>query len=618
MPALPIAALKVAWTRATRYLWRIPLRVVQIITSEGWSALFRKFGNFATAHSYPIWIRRYDTLSEEKRREIREEIARWPTMPLISVVMPVSGTDIRWLRAAIRSVETQLYPHWQLCIAGDASANPAVRDELGRAAEHNPKARLAFGETRRGAAHNSNAALALATGDFIALLDAGDLLPETALYQAAKEITEHPDADLIFSDEDTIDERGHRRAPNFKPDWNPALMLSQNSFGDPGAYRRSRGERGGPSGPGFAGAQDHDRGLRGARATEPSRIRHIPRILYHRRATAVSTASDVAAKPRALEAARRAVQDHLTQSAPGASASTTGFGIQVEYPLPAPRPLVSILVPTTARPELLRTCARSVLDRSSYDNFELLLLVDDTHRAVPERTALLEQLAADRRVRALSYPPRPFNYSWVNNFGAAQARGSLLCLLNDDTEVITTDWLEKLVARVTLPKVAAAGPMMVRRDGTIQHAGVILGLGGAAAHAFTHEPRGSPGYFGRAGLEQDLSCVTAGCMLLRKDVFEAVARFDERFAVAFNDVDLCLRIRAAGWRILWTPAVELYHDESASVGRTDAPQRAAQFAGEIALLRQLWGPQLDADPFYNPNLSLAYPFTLACPPRHND
>jgi GT2 family glycosyltransferase len=619
MPSLPIVGvLKVLWTSAMRYGWRLPWRVIEIIANEGWRALLHKLGGFVTARSYPIWIKRYDTLTDAKRQNIRDEIARWPVKPFISVLMPVFDTDVRWLRAAVRSLEAQLYPHWELCISDDASTNPEVRDELTRAAQHNPRIRLSFCDRRRGIAGNTNVALALASGEFVALLDADDLLSETALYWVANEIAQHPDSDLIFSDEDKIDERGYRYAPNFKPDWNPALMLSQNSFSHLGVYRRSLVERVGSFRQQFEGAQDHDLALRCSRATEPRRIHHIPRILYHWRATSSSTASDIAAKPHALEAGRRAVQDFLARTAAKATAATTRFGIQVDYPVPAPRPLVSILVPTTAKPDLLHPCAGSILERSTYDNFEFLLLVNETHRAIPERAALLDQLAAQPRVRALTYPDRPFNYSWVNNWAAAQARGSLLCLLNDDTEVITPDWLEKLVARVTLDKVAAAGPMMYRRNETIQHAGVILGLGGVAAHAFTHEPRGSPGYFCRAGLEQDLSCVTAGCMLLRRDVFQAVGGFDERFAVAFNDVDLCLRIRAAGWRILWTPAVELYHDESVSVGQVDSPERIRQFAGEIALMRQLWGPALDADPFYNPNLSLLYPFALASPPRHKD
>lgn len=424
-----------------------------------------------------MWIARYDALSDAAREEIRNEIAHWPARPRISVLMPVSSMQSRWLRAAIASVESQLYPEWELCIADDATGERAIRDELARAARRHSKIRLVRNKRRLGIAGNANRALELASGGFVALLQSGDLLAEHALYWMAREIIDHPDTDLLFSDEDKIGPGNDRYAPYFKSDWNLALMLSQNAFGHLGVYRRSLVERVGGFRPEFDGAEDHDLVLRCARATEPRRIRHIPRILYHSREIPSSTAVGTAAKPHALEASRRAVQDFLDASAITATASTPPYGIRVDYALSEPRPLISILLPTTARqrPDLLRRSAGSVLERSTYGRFELLILVNEAHRANSERDVLITNLARKEHVRVLTYSDRPFNFAWVNNWAARQAAGSLLCMLNDDTEVITSDWLEKLSARVQLDKVACAGPMLIHRDGTIQQAGVILG-----------------------------------------------------------------------------------------------------------------------------------------------
>jgi GT2 family glycosyltransferase len=258
---------------------------------------------------------------------------------------------------------------------------------------------------------------------------------------------------------------------------------------------------------------------------------------------------------------------------------------------------VSVLVPTTGEPSLLEPCLASLLRRTAYPSFEVLILINAAHRRLPERAALLDRLAGDARVRVVEYPKRAFNYSWVNNRGAEQATGEVLCLLNDDTEVMTADWLDKLVARVALDGVAAAGPMLLYPDDTIQH----------------------PGYYGNAAMERDVSCVTAGCMAIRAQVFRDLGGFNEDLAIAFNDVDLCLRLRAAGWRIVWTPAVALRHREFASLGRHDAPERAARFAQDVAWMRRRWGRVLDDDPFYNRNLSFSRAYELAFPPRpHRD
>jgi glycosyltransferase involved in cell wall biosynthesis len=279
-------------------------------------------------------------------------------------------------------------------------------------------------------------------------------------------------------------------------------------------------------------------------------------------------------------------------------------------------PKVSIIMPSACKLNLLKPCMESLFAKTRYPDFELFLVVNKIRWDDRDQAAYLQSLKSNPRVHILPYDDRPFNYSWLNNWAVSQSTGSVLCFMNDDIEVITPDWLEKLVTRLHLEGVGAAGPMLYFPDDRVQHAGVILGVGGVAGHAFLGLKRGSAGYFGRAALEQDLSCVTAACMVVRRKDFDSVNGFNEDLSVAFNDVDLCIRLRQAGWRIIWTPQVEMYHHESASIGQHNSPERKAQFELETAMMRRMWGDRLDADPFYNPNLSLASNrFTLAFPPR---
>ena len=566
---------------------------------------------------YDYWLMKYGGLSAAERKSIQERIKILRVKPKISVLMPVYNTDPRWVRAAIKSVQAQLYSNWELCISDDASTRGDLRRQLRGFAKRDIRIRLHFRDSNGHISVNSNSALALASGDFIALLDADDAIPEDALYRVVEEINAYPEVDLIFSDEDKIDHRGNRFDPLFKPDWNPALMLSQNAFAHLGVYRRTLVEKVKGFRLGFEGSQDHDLVLRCSRETTQDRIRHIPRILYHWRAIESSTATAGGVKPYAWDAGRRAIEEHLLSQNVVATIGRSPLAplyYQVDYPLQNPRPRVSILIPTTGKPEFLKPCLDSIMDRRSYRDCEILLLVNEAHHRISERTELLTWATKQPDVRVLIHTKHPFNFSWTVNWGAGQTTGKVLCLLNDDTEIITDDWLEQLVARVSLAGVAAVGPMMYFPDDTIQHSGVILGIGGVAAPV-QGAPRGSLGYFSRACIEQDFSCVTAGCMVIRKEAFDAIGGFREQFAIAFNDVDFCLRLKAAGWRIVWTPNVEVYHHESVSIGRHNSPERQAEFAKETALMRKFWGTTLDRDPNYNINLSLEEPFRIAFPPR---
>jgi GT2 family glycosyltransferase len=583
-----------------------------------------KFGRskkeFAQKSSYEYWIKKFDTLTEKDRSNIRRAMGKFQQRPLISILMPVYNTELKWLIKAIDSVRNQLYPNWELCISDDASTNPEVRDVLERYAKRDARIRVTYRATNGHISINSNSALALTTGEFIALMDADDELPEHALFWVVQEINHCPDVDLIYSDEDKLDESGKRYDAYFKPDWNPSLILSQNFFCHLGVYRRTLIQRVGGFRAGFEGSQDYDLVLRCSELTEPERIRHIPRILYHWRAIPGSTASSatIEAKPYAWQAGARAIEEHLSRVGISGAVKLTGEQYyQVEYEL-TEYPKVSIIMLSACKLDLLRPCLQSLLsrNRTSYPNFELLLAVDETRFLVPEQAAFLKSLESDPRVRVLIYEHQPFNSSGLNNWAVGQARGPNVCFLNDDIEIITPDWLEKMVSRLRLPKVAAVGAMLYYPNDTIQHAGVILGLGGVAGHQYLNSPRGHHGYFSRALLDQDLSCVTGACLMMRREVFDSVGGFDESLSVAFNDVDLCVRIRQSGWRILWTPSVEHYHHESASLGAHNAPERAKDFEQAVHLMRRRWGAVLDSDPFYNPNLSLqSFNSELAVPPR---
>jgi GT2 family glycosyltransferase len=596
---------------------RILRQAYQIVRAQGFRALARKIlitlRGITPAELYGRWITLYDTMDQTTRKSIEEDIARLPSRPIISIVMPISGGCEEWLGGTIRSVQAQLYSHWELCLAVGRSVPGSLSTLLDNLTGQDGRLQIARVEDPATWAGKLNAALTLASGDFVTLIDPGDAISEHALYWVAKEIIAFPDADLVFSDEDKLECEATRSDPWFKPDWNLALMLSRNAFGRLGIFRRSLLENLGGYHTKFEGAEEHELVLRCSRASEPHRIRHIARVLYHRRRDAKSERVAV----DGWEAGRRAIAEHLAIQNISAEVRRKNGGYQVVYANRMPRPRVSVLIATTARPDLVEPFLQSLFERTRYDNWEVMLLVNESVRQLPERSVLLNKVVERPNVRIVEYPDRPFNYSWVNNLGAAQASGDVLCFLNDDTEVIATDWLDQLIARVALPQVGAVGPILYYPDGTIQHAGVILGLGpsGIAGHACHHEPRGSQGYFGRACLEQDVSCVTAACMAIRAEAFREVGGFDEAMPLAYNDVDLCLRLRVAGWRIIWTPAAELVHHESASLGRHDTGERAEQYARDIALMRQRWQSILNADPFYNRNLSLQHGYKLAFPPR---
>ncbi|MGH8501275.1 MAG: glycosyltransferase [Gammaproteobacteria bacterium] len=566
---------------------------------------------------YRDWIARYDTLNEPDRDAIKQHIERLAHVPLISVIMPVFNTPERFLREAIESVTGQLYEHWELCIADDCSTEPHVSKVIREYQQRDHRIKSVFRECNGNISASSNSALELASGEFIALMDHDDVIPAHALYMVAVAINRNPGADVIYSDEDKVDGNGRRYRPYFKSDWNPDLFYAQNMVNHLGVYRTSLVEAVSGFREGFEGSQDYDLMLRILERTSPDRIVHVPHVLYHWRTASSLNSFSRKELPRALSSAQRALQAHFdrigveaaVQPAPGASHYQ-----RVKRPVRSPTPLVSIIIPTRDKVDLLRQCVEGLLTRTHYTAFEVIIVDNDS--VEPKTLAYLRAIQSDPRVRVLAYDEE-FNYSAINNFAIRQAKGELVCLLNNDIVVINEEWLSELVSHAVRPEVGAAGAMLYYPDDTIQHAGIVVGVGGVAGHSHKLFRRGDPGYFGRLSLAHNVSGVTGACLLARRAVLDECGGLDaENLKVAFNDVDLCLKLRERGYLIVWTPHAELYHLESASRGSDNVPETVDRFNREQVWMKQRWGESLANDPYYNPNLTLEKSdFSLAFPPR---
>lgn len=561
---------------------------------------------------YSAWVEEFDTLREGDRAAIAARIAALPSRPRISVLMPVFNTPEKWLRRAIGSVQEQLYPEWELCIADDASTRPHVRRILEAAKAAEPRIKVVFRPVNGHIPASSNSALELASGDYIALLDHDDELAPHALYALAEEIVAHPDAEVLYSDEDKIDEHGGRYEPYFKPEWNPDLFDSQNYLGHLSCVRTSLVRELGGFRTDCEGSQDYDLLLRATGRISAARIRHLPHVLYHWRSIQGSTAAATANKSYAVDAALKALRDRDPACTVSEGAFPTTY--RVAHPLPAEPPLVTLIIPTRDRLALLEQAIRSILQKTTYPRFEILVV--DNQSADPATLAYLQELQRSGQARVIRYEA-PFNFSAINNFAVRQARGELVGLINNDIEVIEPDWLTEMVSQAVRPQIGAVGCKLLYPDDTLQHVGVILGLFGVGGHVFKQLPRDASGYFGRAQLVQDLSACTAACLVLRKSVYEEVGGLDEHnLGIAFNDVDFCMKIAQAGYRNLYTPYAVLYHHESASRGYEDTPEKQARFQREVEFMKQKWGTTLEQDPAYSPNLSLeSLQMEIAWPPR---
>lgn len=541
-------------------------------------------------------------LPDDTRESLQETIAELGSSPTISVLMPTYKSDLRWLRAAIDSVIEQVWPHWQLCIVDDGSNDPALTDVLENYRRQDSRIQLKLNESNSGIAATSAACLSMAEGEYIALLDHDDELTPLALLECAKVIAEQS-PDVIYSDEAKLADDDQIVEHHFKSGFSADMILAQNYISHLGVYRRTVVERAGGFRTGFDGSQDHDLLLRVL--LESSKVVHIPRVLYLWRQVAGSTAREFDDKDYAWEAGRRAVANTAAKL-DGEAKISKGVHpgtYRVRYSIKGD-PLVSILIPFRDHADLLHQVIESVLENTTHSNFEIVG-IDNNSQQASTRDAMQHWSQVDSRVRFVEYN-REFNFSAINNFGARHARGDHLLLLNNDITVDDSDWLHALLEYSQRPDVGAVGGLLLYPDRAIQHAGVIIGLGGVAGHSHKHLESEHHGYFARPHVVQNISAVTGACLMTKRHVWRRAGGLnDTDLAVAFNDIDFCLRLRELGYVNVYTPHCRLIHHESRSRGLEDTPEKIQRFAAEADYMKKRHAAALwRGDEYYNPNLTL--------------
>lgn len=559
---------------------------------------------------YGPWYEEHRAKPEELEHQ-RKQSLTWENFSggeesacVFSIAVPVFRTPAKFLCEMIESVRSQSFPFWELCLANADPEDREVAEILERYCREDRRIRVKNLKENKGISENTNAALAMARGEFVGLLDHDDLLAPDALYEMAARLEKDGGIDVFYTDEDkvTTDLSEHFQ-PHLKPDFNLDLLRSNNYICHFFVVRREIAESIGGFRPEFNGAQDYDFIFRCTEQAE--KIVHIPRILYHWRVHSASTADNPASKMYAYEAGKRAIEGNLERSGVrGVVSLRQDYGFyDVHYPVEG-EPLVSILIPNKDQKETLMHCIRSVLETSTWKNLEILIIENNSERE--ETFACYRELEKDPRIRILTYPGKTFNYSAINNFGVQQAKGEYLLFLNNDIEVITPDWIEQMLGNCQRPEVGIVGAKLYYPDNTIQHAGIIIGIGGIAGHAFLGLARAKSGYLHKASLQMDYSAVTAACMMMKAEAFRKAGGFEEKLTVAFNDVDLCLRTVEQGWLVVYDPHVEMYHYESKSRGAEDSEEKLRRFQQEIEFMRTRWIRLLkDGDPNYNPNLTLS-------------
>ena len=564
------------------------------------------------ANSYAAWVLNYRQMTVQVRDHLRRRLVLLKDRPLLSIVMATYNTDHEFLKEAIDSVLAQIYPNFELLIADDCSPDAKVREIVQSYAKRDKRVKLITRETNGNISAATNSAIAAASGDWLVFMDHDDTLVEHALLHVVLAIEEHPNATLLYSDEDKINEAREVFMPYFKSDFDPLLLLGQNYVCHLTTVRRDLVNELGGLRSEFDGAQDWDLVLRVSERVDRSSIIHIPHVLYHWRSHAGSTSQTSEAKPWALTAGRRAVADALARRGVAAEVREvegTGFA-DVFFSLPENPPLVSIMIPTRDG-KYLQDCIRSVLADTTYPNYEIVVI--DNGSVKPDTLAFFAEMAD--RIRVVR-DDSPFNYSALHNRAVASCRGEVLCLLNDDTTVITPDWLTAMVAQLLQPGIGLVGAKLLYPDGRIQHAGVILGPNGLAAHVGQFHDGADLGYFGRMALASEFQSCTAACIVVRRSTWEELDGLDEEFAVAFNDIDFCLRVQETGLKVSYTPHAQLVHYESVSRGLDIADDKFRRFMDEVLRMRDRWGLEIARDPYYNPNLGLVHGlFQLAYPPR---
>lgn len=556
--------------------------------------------------SYQHWLEKNDLSTNTNISTPNSKTVKYnPHNPKFSLLLATYNSNISYLTACIESVIQQSYPNWQLCIADDASVNIEVHELLEY--YHNLDSRISLVKRDKNGhiSQASNSALSLAKGQYIALIDHDDLLSPYALQIMANEIDSHKSAQFLYSDEDKIDENGIRFSPHFKPDWNRDLFYSHNYITHFSVIKKSLVDLIGGFNEGVEGSQDYDLFLRAISHLDDNQIIHIPHILYHWRAISGSTALSSAEKEYTSRAGLKALKNHFSKINPDVVVMPHDLNncYRVHWPIPNLTPLVSLIIPTKDHIELLERCVKTILEYTSYRSFEIIIV--NNQSSCLKTLSYLEKIQKIEQIRVIDYD-HPFNFSSINNFAVAHARGSIIGLINNDIEVLSADWLDEMVRQVCRPDIGCVGAKLYYPDMRIQHAGVVLGIGGVAGHSHKFFRQHHHGYHSRLSLVQNYSAVTAASLLVRKSVYDEVGGMETELSVAFNDVDFCLKVLEAGYRNLWTPFAELIHHESVSRGYEDIPEKQARFQREVDYMKSKWGHRLNNDPCYNVNLSLTH------------
>lgn len=565
--------------------------------------------------NYDLWISRYDTLGEDQRFKIKNELLTFVYKPLISIILSTDKLTGKWLQLTMESILCQLYENWELCITVDDSSGEYVRGVIKEFGVNDSHINYVFREASEHTPASLNRALAISSGEWITFLDHGDILAENALSETVALVNKFPETDIIYSDEDKIDEEGKRFDPYFKPDWNPELFLGNNFLNHLLLFRRSLLQKSGQFRLEMEGAEYWDLFIRLTESVNSSRIQHISKIIYHKRANNNSLTRATEQKTSISQAQRKVISSHLKRIGKQADLYESGEGFwRIKYRVLDSQPKISIIIPTKDKVELLHQCIESIHNKSTYKNFEIIIV---NNQSLKESTKeYFSYLELSRKAKVLDYP-LPFNYSAINNFAVNQADGEVVLLLNNDVEVISADWLEEMVSLAIQPSIGAVGAKLYYPDGRIQHAGVILGIYGIAGHAYKYHEGTFPGQMGRALLRQNLSAVTGACLMVEKKKFAQVGGLnDEELQVGLNDIEFCLKLIKAGYRNVWTPFAELFHYESSSRGYEDTIEKKERFKDEVLYLLENWKPFINYDPAYNRNLTLeGEDFGLAFPPR---
>jgi len=578
-------------------LWMMGLLT---IVNEGWKSFWIKYKNYERNKinkNHEYYFQRIENEKKCNISDIKNEIENFKYKPLISIIMPTWNTPDYVLGIAIDSVQNQLYTNWELCIA-DGNSVADTKKILKKYEKQDGKIKLILLNENEGISENSNKALSLATGEFIGLLDHDDELTDDALYEVVKLLQKHPEADLIYSDEDKIDVKGKRSDPFFKPDWSPDLLLSQNYISHFGIYRKKIINEIGGFRKGYEGSQDYDLVIRFSEQTD--RIFHIPKILYHWRMIPGSLAANPKAKEYAYANAKKTLADAMKRRRiPIESIKDIRYlgHYRIKYKI-IENNKVSIIIPTKDNLKLLKKCINSILQKTEYENYEILIINNQSRK--DETLKYFQEIKENKKIKIINYN-KSFNFSAINNYAVKFVQGIYLLFLNDDTEVISNEWINAMLEHCQKKHVGAVGAKLLFPDNTIQHAGVFISSNGFISHSHKPLPDSYPGYFARPHLIQNLSAVTGACLMVKNEHFNEVGGFDdENLTIMFNDIDLCLKLRKKGYLIIYTPFAELYHHESVSRGYEITPK----IKKEVEFMKRKWKKIIENDPYYNPNLTL--------------